>query len=69
MQPDNPLYMFYDPAAKGWSGSRFCLVAVNVMGIVAAAILLWRGGDPTILLTGIAATDATVYAVSTHKKE
>ena len=61
--------MFYDPAAKGWSGSRFCLIAVNVTGIIAAAIMLWRGQDPTILLTGLAATDATIYAVSTHKKE
>jgi hypothetical protein len=68
MHPDNPLYMFYDPASKGWSGSRFCLFVVNVMGIAAAAILLWRGQDPTILLTGLAATDATVYAVSTHKE-
>ena len=67
MNHDRIWYIFIDPATGGYSASRVGLVAINLITVVAALWMLVIGRDPTILLTGVAATDATVYAVSTHK--
>jgi hypothetical protein len=61
---------FTDPSSGELSASRFCLTVVNLAGIMIAAKLtaMGQGGYAAAIITGLATTDAGVYAVSTYKK-
>lgn len=68
MTPDRIWYALIDPVSGGYSASRMGLAAMNIMVVVATFWMLVVGTDPTTLLAAVVASDATVYAVSTHKQ-
>lgn len=62
MELTNPLHLIIDEGTGALSMSRLCLGAINLMALAAAAVMLIRGQNPTALLVGVAASDASVYA-------
>ena len=69
MKSTNPLYFFVDPAGGGFSCSRLCLFAMNIMAVIATFWLLYshQWTQAAAVITGVSATDATVYFASTRK--
>lgn len=66
----NPIELITDPSSCELSASRLCLLLMNLVGAIIAFKLAWSGHSTqaAAIVTGLGATDAGVYAVSTHKK-
>jgi hypothetical protein len=62
-------YFFVDPTSGGFSCSRLCFFAMNVVAVIASIWLMYQRQFTTAaaLIGGVAGTNAGVYYGSTSK--